>query len=164
MEILNQFGVQPVLLLAQAVNFLVLLLVLNKFLYKPILKTLKQRQERIAGSLKDAEEIEKRLLQTEEDRAKKLSQAADEAKQIINEATESAKVIISKAHLKATEDTEKMIKKAKEAIDLDRDRMRMQLRAELADLVALGLEKIVGKALTKKDHKEMTEKTIRELL
>jgi len=66
MEIFNQFGINPLLLLAQVVNFAVLLFILKRFLYKPILKVLEERKKRIEESLKNAEEIEKRLVETAE--------------------------------------------------------------------------------------------------
>ncbi len=163
MDILNQFGVKPVLLAAQAVNFLVLLYLLNRFLYKPILEVLKKRQQTIAQSLENASEIEKKLKQTEQDRDKKLIKASDEAKQIINEATESANQIILEARKKASEDMGKIALQAKQGIELEREKMRQELRAELANLVALGLEKVTGKILTQKDQKEMVEKTVKGL-
>src|SRR3989338_593740 len=58
MDFLSDFGVQPILLAAQAVNFLVLLFILNKFLYKPVLKTLDQRKQKVSQSLKAAHDIQ----------------------------------------------------------------------------------------------------------
>jgi len=52
MEILKEFGIQPTLLLAQIVNFLIILFVLKKFFYKPIIKVLDARKKRIEVSLK----------------------------------------------------------------------------------------------------------------
>src|SRR6476619_1002487 len=101
-QILTEFGIQPLLLAAQVVNFLVLLFILNKLLYKPILQMLQTRKDRIAESLKNAEEIENTLAKTEEDREKRLKEATDEAKDIINEATKSANLVIAEAHTKAS--------------------------------------------------------------
>ncbi|MBI2593944.1 F0F1 ATP synthase subunit B, partial [Candidatus Daviesbacteria bacterium] len=75
-KILSDFGVQPVLLLAQIVNFLVLLWILNKLLYKPVLKVLEERKAKIEKGLKNAEEIEKRLAQTAEEEEKAILAAA----------------------------------------------------------------------------------------
>ena len=73
MDILNQFGVQPILLAAQVVNFLILLFILKKFLYGPILKVLDSRKKTIEQSLKNAEEIERRLLETTEEKEKVMA-------------------------------------------------------------------------------------------
>ena len=56
MEILENFGLNPMLLIAQIVNFLIVLFILKKFLYKPVLEMLKKRQTTIKDGLKQAEE------------------------------------------------------------------------------------------------------------
>ena len=65
MEIIRNFGIQPVLLLAQIVNFLIILYLLQKFFYKPIVKLLEQRKKRIEESLKNADLIEEKLKKTQ---------------------------------------------------------------------------------------------------
>src|SRR4030067_222054 len=61
MEVLEDFGVEPILLLAQVVNFVILLYILKRFLYKPILKVLEERKKRIETSVKQSEDIQKRF-------------------------------------------------------------------------------------------------------
>lgn len=163
MDFLTDFGVQPILLTAQVVNFLILLFILKKFLYGPILKVLESRKQKIAESLKQAEEIEKKLAQTQEDREKALQKAADEAQRILNEATKSANQIIDEAHSKASKDIEEMVKKGQESIRLEREKMQQEIREELAELVSLGLQKVTGKVLTSKDQKELVNKTLKGL-
>ena len=72
MEILKNFGIQPTLLLAQIVNFTIILFVLKKFFYKPITKVLEERKRRIEESLKNADEIEAKLQKTAEKTAQIL--------------------------------------------------------------------------------------------
>jgi len=163
MEILNQFGIQPVLLAAQVFNFTILFLILKKFLYQPILKMLKTRQDTIAKSLKEAEEIEKRLQKTEEEREKVLEKAALEAKKMIDETTQSASQIIAEAHTKASTDMEKILEQGRLSIKLEKEKMQQEIREELADLVVLGIEKVAGKILDKKTQKEIVERSIKEL-
>jgi F-type H+-transporting ATPase subunit b len=163
MQILDQFGIQPILLLAQIVNFLVLLFLLKKFLYRPILKILQERKDKIAKSLEDAREIENKLAQTEEDRDTALAKAAEEAKKIINDATKGADEIIKQAHEKAALDITDLVKKSEEAMKLEREQMHLEIRQELANLVATSLEKVVGKVLNKKDQEEIVKKSIKEI-
>lgn len=162
MEILNQFGVKPILLLAQIVNFIILLLVLKKFLYKPILRILEERKEKIAESLKNSEEIEKKLAQILESRDKKLEEAAKESKKIIDEAVVSANQIIAESHEKALEQTQKIIAKSEEQMALEREKLHQEIRSELADMVALGLEKTAGKVLTTKDKEELAKSALKD--
>lgn len=163
MNFLSDFGVQPILLAAQVVNFFILLFILKKFLYKPILKVLEKRKETIAQSLKQAQEIELKLAKTEEEREKVLAKAADEARKIVDEAIKSSNQLALEARQKTQADIEIMLKKSEQQQRLEREKMHQEIRGELADLVALALQKVTGKVLTKKDQKELIEKSVKEL-
>jgi len=117
----------------------------------------------IAKSLKDAEKIEKRLQQTAEEREKVLEQAALESKKLIDEATQVSAGIIAEAHLKAAQDMEKVLEQAKGTIRLEKEKMQQEIKAELADLVVLGIEKVAGKVLDKKDQKAIVAQTVKQL-
>ncbi len=101
MDILSQFGVNPLLLAAQVVNFLILLFVLKKFLYGPILKVLEKRKLTIEQSLKHAEEIEQKLVAISEEEEKRLIKASQEGEKIIKQASESSVAIIDESRKKA---------------------------------------------------------------
>ena len=128
-----------------------------------MLKMLETRKEKIAHSLKDVEEIEKRLVQTEAERDKKLAKTLEEAKEIVNDAKDSASQIIASAHDKASEDIQMMIKKSQDQLSQERDQMHQEIRAELADLVTSSLKAVTGKVLTKKDQEEIVKKNLKEL-
>jgi len=136
---------------------------LNKFLYKPVLKTLDQRKQKVSQSLKDAAEIEKKLAQIELDQEKALQAATTEAKKIINEATESGNQIINDAHLKAAHDIQLMVNKSNTQISLEKDRLNQEIKAELADMIAAGLKVISGKVLSDKDKKELLDRSIKNI-
>src|SRR5258708_29645014 len=162
MEVLKTFGVQPILLLAQVVNFLILLFLLKRFAYKPLLTMMQKCQEKIAKSLKDAQEIENRLLRIEEERVKKLQAAANEAKKIISDAGKAASELIEGARDRAQQNIAQMILKNKEQMEREKDQMYKEIKQELANLVVLGLEKVARKTLTSKDQKEMVRQTVQD--
>lgn len=163
MDILQTFGIKPILLSAQVVNFLVLLFLLNKFLYKPILKVLDTRRQKITDSLKNAAEIELQLQKTEEDRLKQLAQATKEGKDIIEDAKTSAANIISQAHQKAAADIEMLAVKAKSEMASEREKLHQEIRAELADIVEISLRKVTTQSLNDKVQKEIIQKAIKNL-
>lgn len=163
MNVLHQFGLQPILLAAQAVNFLILLFILQKFLYKPILKVLDERKKKIAQSLKDADEIEKRLAQIEEDRQRALEKNAQEMKKLMDEAHEEAERIKEEARAQTLGEAGRILEEAKGQIEVEREKMNQEIRRELSTLVVAGLQKISGKVLTKKDQQEIINQTIKEL-
>ena len=162
-QILNEFGVKPLLLAAQVVNFFVLLWILKRFLYRPLLKVLEERKQKIAESLKNAEEIEKRLLQTEEQSEKKLAEAAVEAKKILEETNKTVVQIIEEAHVKASHDMEEIVNKGMQSINAEREKMHQEMREELAEIVVVALEKVTGKVITKEDQKKMIEDTVKRM-
>jgi F-type H+-transporting ATPase subunit b len=163
MEILNEFGVDWRLLLAQIINFSILLFVLKKILYKPILKMLEDRRERIAQAEKNAEDIEKRLEKIESEREKTIEKASSEAMKILEDATKTSSQIIEEAHTKASEDIQTMIAKAKMQIAQDHDKMREEIRSELADLVATAMTVVYEKKLTKSDQEEIIKSTLKNM-
>ncbi len=162
-EVVKQFGVSPILLAAQIVNFLILLFLLKKFAYKPLLEMLQKRRDIISQSLKDAAQIEQRLKSIEEEKAKSLKKAADEAKLIINEATKAANELMEESRVRTEQEILKLQAKNKEMMERQKEQLQKEIRAQLADLVVLGLEKVVGKTLTTRAQKELVETAIKSL-
>lgn len=163
MEIIDQLGVKPVLLVAQIVNFLILVYLLNRFLYKPLLKVLLIRKEKIAESLKNAEEIEKKLEKIAKEREQSLQETALEVRSMLDDANKTAAKIVTEAHEKADDSAKKLIQRAEETIGLERGKLQQEIRNELAVLVIAGLQKVTGKVLSAKDQKELIQKSLKDL-
>ncbi|MDO8573151.1 MAG: F0F1 ATP synthase subunit B [Candidatus Daviesbacteria bacterium] len=163
MEILNQFGINPVLLLAQVVNFLVLLFILKKFLYKPILKVLGERKQKIEDSLKNAEEIEKRLAETNEKIDTLMVKTSKEIREMMDEANKERALHLEETKEKGLQMARDIIKKAEAAGRVDALRMQQEVMNKMADIVAVGLEKVTGKIINKKEQKVLIEKEVRNL-
>ena len=161
--VIKTFGVQPSLLAAQVVNFLVLLFLLKKFAYRPILKMLDARREKIALSLKQAEQIENRLQAIEAEKDQRLKAAAKEAQAIISEATKSGAQLIEEARQKASEDIKVLLKKNEEAMAREHDLLQKQIKAELSEMIVIGLTKVAKKVLTEKDKNMLVSETIRSI-
>lgn len=155
MEFLSDFGVQPILLLAQVVNFLVLLWILKKLLYKPILKILEERKQKIAQSLKNAEEIEKRLDELSEQEQKRIIKAVSEGEKIIKQAQEEGVQLIEGAKIKAEGLAEKIVEDAKEKLKLEREKIQQDLKEELSEIVEVSLKKVIEGSLSSKDQKNV---------
>lgn len=164
MDILTNFGVKPVLLIAQVVNFLLLLFILKRFLYKPILKVLDERKQKIVQSLKNADEIKAKLEQITLEREEKLKKASKEAEEILQIASVNADKIITQAHEKAYKDIEKLIEKSKQEMDFEKEKLHQEVREEVADLLGLALQKVTGKVLSDKEQQELVKKSIKGMI
>lgn len=160
---MSDFGVQPVLLLAQIVNFLVLLFILKKLLYKPILKVLEERKQTIVQSLKNAEEIEKKLAKTAEEEEKRILKAAKEGEKIIKEAQDMAVLLIEEGKIKAETLAEQVLQDARNQALLEGEKIKKEMREHLSGFVMLALEKVTGKVINKEDQKKLIEDTVKRM-
>lgn len=149
------------LLAAQVVNFLILLFILKKFLYGPILKVLENRKQRIETSLKNAEEIELKLRETQEKVDQMLARASGEGQKILNESQKSALQMKDEILQKAEHQAQTIIRKGEETIRLEREKMMSEAKIEILDLVVAVFQKLTGKVLSKDDQRKIMEKEMR---
>lgn len=163
-KILAQFGVQPVLLAAQIVNFFILLFILKKFLYKPILKTLEARKQRIAQSLKQAEEIEIKMQKANEEADKILGKGLEQSKKILDETNKAGAQMLEDYNRKGAEILQRAVKEASKLKEVEREKLMQEVKENLGSLVVVAFEKVTGKALTEKQRKDIIEKEVRNIL
>lgn len=162
-NILSDFGVQPVLLLAQVVNFVVLLFILKKLLYKPVLDMLQKRKEVIAQSLKNAEKIQEELDAIENRKQEVIDKAIEEGKKIIAESTAAGNQFYTDAQAKSKADTEAMMEQAVQMIAGEKEKMKSEVKSEVAGMIEMSLEKVLGKSLDSKSHQKITEESIKQI-
>ena len=91
MDLIDKLGIDLKLLIAQIVNFVILLVILTKLIYKPLLKLLDDRKKMIAKTVDDSKRIEDRLAAIEADRDKVLANASKEAMVIVERAKKEKK-------------------------------------------------------------------------
>lgn len=148
MEFVKTFGLNPQLLLAQIVNFLILLYLLKRFLYKPVLTLLKERQKRIEKGLLDAKAAEEAL-----DRARKEGQmivkhASEEAAKMLQEAKKDGETLRESIEEQMRLYKERMVKEAREQIVQERQTLERELMKRVtliaADIVERTLRAVVG--------------------
>lgn len=163
MAILNQFGIQPVLLAAQIVNFLIILFVLKRFFYKPIVKMLDDRRKRIEESLQNADLIEEKLQKTEEKTAEILEKARVQAQEIISEAKTAAQTIYDDATKESREAGEQILSLAKLEMAKEKENMKQELEKETMTLVAHVVQKVLGKTLKPGEKQSLTQKAVSEM-
>lgn len=147
MEILAKFGVEGKILLAQVVNFLVLLYVLRRFAYKPLLQFMEERSRKIADGLRQADEAVKTLQAAETERERVLKEAREEASKTIRKAEAVAKAERETFLKRAEDEVIRMTEKSEREIAEAKERMLEDARAEVAELVLKATEKLLGEKL-----------------
>lgn len=156
-------GINPTGLVFQIINFIILFLVLRKFLFKPISTVLSKRVEAIEKSLKDAKDIEDQKSNWVTERKKLENEAIKKSDEIINNAKKTAEKIKHEISNSAKDEYDKMIKKAKIEIESLKDKSLQDARSQLLDLVALLSSKVTMKLIDTEKDIEIINKTIKEV-
>jgi F-type H+-transporting ATPase subunit b len=149
--------------IAQCISVTVLFLVLNQFAWKPVRTILEQRRKTIEESLANADKIKKELADAEATRLSIIQKANEQANKVIAEAEKSAAIVAEQRAKEATRQAEDIIKNAREAAVLDRNRLMEELKRHVGSLVVQTTEKVAGKVLTAQDQARLNEETIRQL-
>ena len=162
-EILDAFGVDVKLLLAQMLNFGILAFLLTKFLFKPMIKVLDERREKAQEIETSAKEVADARRNMETWREEQKQQAQIEADRILKEGQQQAE----KQRRKAVEETEAEItrirEKATREMEQERERVFQEAQSELAGLALVATEKILGREVTSQDTERLLKKAIEEL-
>lgn len=145
----------------QLVTFVLVFLVLRKWVVPKIVETIDKRQQTLEQSLANAKATEEALAQAEARAEEILSKARAQADEALSEAKDAGADIVAKAETAAGERAELIIKEAESRLDEEREKLRTELRAELADLVADATEKIIHEKLDEKRDMSLIERAIR---
>ncbi len=146
-QLFSAFGIRLDLLIAQAVNFGLVMLALWYFLYKPVMKTLDERQKKIAQGVHDADEAAEMLAHADDAAAERVQKAESEAEGIVTQAREAANAEKSRIISEAEARAEQVAKDAEARAAEEAQRARRESEKEIAKLAVLAAEKVL-----KKDH------------
>ena len=159
-ELFENLEIKWQLLLAQAVNFFILLFILKKFLYKPMLKFLRERREGIEAGLKKSELAEQQFKEMRELQAKELTNTRAEAQEIVETAKKRAEEAKSEIVANAKQETEALFKKSENDIErLTNQRMR-EAEQELGKLALEGMEHLLKEKMPEEKKMALQEEAI----
>lgn len=163
MEALTSLGINGKMFIAQIINFLILLFILNKLLYKPILGMFDKRRETIEKGLEDAKEADKALAKAEDEAEKIKEKAYQESNEIIansrKEAEEEAKAILADAHKHG----EKIIQNASDEATSLKDSALKEVKGEISSLISMSLGKIIHNKLDDATREKLTGLAVKEI-
>lgn len=151
---MDALGIEWSLLLAQIVNFLILIVLLRLFLYQPVLNMLNARKERIAQSMKDAERVSAAAREAEQEKAKVLEQARREAQEIRAQATRDAEKIAQEVRSRADVEATEIRMKAQVEAEKQAELALADANKQIAELAILATEKLLGRELANKTEQQ----------
>lgn len=162
-ELVAKLGLDWRLLLAQVVNFAILLAILSWAVYRPLLKVMNERRTRIAGGLATAAAASRQLQEFAAYQQQQLAEFRQQADAMLAEATQLAALTKKEAVRQATEQAATIVAQAKLTIAAERERMLQELRGQLADLVVVAAGKVVAGRVTPQQHTAFVEAAVAAL-
>jgi F-type H+-transporting ATPase subunit b len=142
-DIINAFGIDARLIVIQIVNFTILMGILGYFLYTPILNLLREREEKIAKGIKDAEDAARAKADADVAKQAVLTAAHDEARDISTRAKVSADEKVSAMVNDAEEKANAIVKNAELRAAESADRITKEAEGEIAKTAILAVEKLL---------------------
>ena len=150
-------------ILAQMLNFFILVWLLARFAYKPLLAMMTERKERIAKDLEAAEQARAETEKFKADYAAQISNARVEAQQIVEKAIQEAENTTREQLATACEQIEQEKNRARQDIAIERDRAMNSLRNEVVSLSVAMAGKVVAKDMNSETNTKLIEDAIRQL-
>lgn len=155
-------GLDAKSLILQIINFAILLLILKKFAYKPIVGILEERRRKIEESLKTAKEIEEEKKRMEEIKEDAVKQTNLKSAEIIEQSRKQAGEIIKTAEVSAQKRGEQLLNESRAKIDQEILEAKNSLKTETLSLIAAATEKIIGKKLDSEKDGELIREALKE--
>jgi F-type H+-transporting ATPase subunit b len=155
-------GINLPVLVAQLVNFTILLVVLRKVAWGPLTKMLDDRSERIRESLSAADQAKASVAESERRGQEQVDAGRREAQALIAQAQEISTRIQTDARTQAQADTDATLARARNEIQLERDTAIAELRKEFADLTISAAEKVINSSLDRTAHRRLIDEALAE--
>jgi F-type H+-transporting ATPase subunit b len=153
----------PGLFIWTIVTFLVLLTLLAKFAWTPLLQALEGRQESIRKSLDDARQAKQELERLQQESAEIIRQGRIEAEAIITRSRGDAERLREEMKQKARAEADGIVKNAERQIQLETSRALQQIRREAVDLSVMIASKLIQRNLTKEDNEKLIEEALQQV-
>ena len=150
-------------ILAQMLNFFILVWILARFAYKPLVSMMQERKERIAKDLEAAEKARVEAEGFKADYAAQIAKARQEAQQIVEKAVQEAENTTREQLATAREQIEQEKNRARQDIAIERDRAMNSLRNEVVSLSVAMAGKVVAKDMNSETNTKLIEDAIRQL-
>lgn len=163
MEFLNDLGFNPYLFVAQIINFIIILFILKKILYKPVLEMINKRDNEIKKGFKDKEEAQILLKKTEENEVIIIQKAQKKAEKIITDAKEEANETKTQIEVAAKKEAERLIIQARDTITQETKNAEEKLTNKIGTIAIGLLEKSLSGVFGKKEQDIILEKAETQL-
>jgi F-type H+-transporting ATPase subunit b len=160
-EIAHSLDLNWGLIVTQIIGFLLAVWILKAFAWKPLLKMLDDRKQKIIGDINEAENIKSDASKVLDDYKSKLRDIETEARSKIQEAVSDGNRIASEIREQAREESRQILEKSREELARDVAKARVQFRDEMADMAIRAAEKIISTELDDSEQKRILDDILR---
>lgn len=154
--------INPGLMIWTIGTFLILLFILNKAAWKPILGALEAREKNIKDNIESARKAREDADRSIEEYRQKLAEAHAEAQSTVAKARQDAERVGEELKAKYKVEAEAMLDKARKQIDLEKQAALTEIRNEVAGLAIAAAEKVISKSLDSDDHRRLIMESLKE--
>jgi len=155
-------GISLPTLLAQIINFAILLGLMYLVAYRPIMRMFDERSRKIKESMEQTEFIKEQAAHAEEEAEKRIDAASKEGQELVSRSARTGEEVRQQAQQEAKQDAESLIARARNEIQRERDEAIDELRKEFADLTIMAAEKVIDRSLDKEAHRQLIDKMLKE--
>ncbi len=145
-----------------SINFVVLIFLLSRFLYKPIVGMLDDRRERIRESMERAEQVRLETERSAQEREARLAETRRQIQDMLAQATQTAERIHSDAREKAQQEAQRIVERAQQEAEAERTASMAELRREVANLAVAAAERVISRSLDDQAHRQLVEAFLAE--
>ena len=162
MEGLASLGINVSALIAQVINIAILFGLLYLVAYKPLMRMLDERSNKVKESMEQTEYIKEQVELTEKETAKRIQEASKEGQKIIDRSMKVGEEAKHQAQKEAKEKAQALIAEASVEIKQERDKAIDELRKEVADLAIMAAGKVVGQTLDKETNRKLIDQVLEQ--
>ncbi|MBI5152600.1 F0F1 ATP synthase subunit B [Candidatus Peregrinibacteria bacterium] len=163
MELISKLGIDWKLILAQIVNFGIVLFILYKFAYKPVLAMLDKRRHMIEKSVSDAKKSEELLKEIEIMKDRSLMFVKEKTAEMMDTASREAAHMKQGMLAETTIEAKKIMDKAKAEIEAQKNAMVKEAKTEITKIVVFATAKILEKEFSEKDQERLMDDAAKEI-
>jgi len=160
---LEKLGINWGLLIAQLFNVIILIWLLTRWLYQPVLNMLQERTRRIQEAIRNEEQIKEQLARATQDYDAEIARARKEAAGVLAQAQERARAQEAEIIAQARIEADRVRSEAREQALQERDQLLREVKGQLADLVTLTASKVLSAELSATGHDRLIEESLAEL-
>lgn len=161
---MDLLSADPGLIFWTVVTFVLLLGILWKFAWNPILGALDARERAIQKTIEDAERLQAEAERLLEEHRKRMAEARQEGNRILDGARQAGETMKRDVLEKARHEAQQVLARAERQIQLETEEALQKIRAQAADLALMAAEKVLERSITDADHRRLADDAVSELI